>query len=126
MTVGIDLIEIERIKKSSQKGRFMERVYSEKECALFSYKKNPFETMAGNWAAKEAFSKALKTGVRNFSLNEVSVLRNELGAPYLELSGNAKELADSMELEFDVSISHTSQLATAVVIAYKKNKEESL
>lgn len=126
MTVGIDLIEIERIKKSSQKGRFMERVYSEKECTLFSYKKNPFETMAGNWAAKEAFSKALKTGVRNFSLNEVSVLRNELGAPYLELSGNAKELADSMELEFDVSISHTSQLATAVVIAYKKNKEESL
>ena len=60
---------------------------------LFLTKKNPFETMAGHWAVKEAFSKAVKTGVRDFSLNEISVLRDELGAPYLELTGKAKELA---------------------------------
>lgn len=120
MNVGIDLVEIERIRKSSQKGRFMERVFSEKESALFLTKKNPFESMAGNWAAKEAFSKAVKTGVRDFSLNEISVLRDELGAPYIELSGKAKELAESMGLDFDVSISHTKDYATAVVIAFKK------
>jgi len=44
-------------------------------------------TIAANFAAKEAFSKALGTGVRGFLLAEVSVLRNELGAPYLALSG---------------------------------------
>lgn len=120
MTVGTDLVLIERIKTSSQKGRFMERVYSEKERALFLTKKNPYETMAGNWAAKEAFAKAVKTGVRDFSMNEISVLRDELGAPYLELCGNAKALAESQGLDFDVSISHTSELATAVVIAFKK------
>lgn len=120
MYVGIDLTEIERIKKSSQKGRFMERVFSEKESALFLTKKNPFESMAGNWAAKEAFSKAVKTGVRDFSLNEISVLRDGLGAPYIELTGKARELADRLNLDFDVSISHTKDYATAVVIAFEK------
>lgn len=120
MRVGIDIVEIERIKKSSQKGRFMERVFSQKEVALFSTKKLPCESMAGNWAAKEAFSKALKTGVRDFSLNEISVLRDDLGAPFLELTGNAKELADSLNLDFDVSISHTKEYATAVVIAFDR------
>lgn len=122
MNVGIDLVEVERIRKSSQKGRFMERVFSEKESALFLTKKNPFESMAGHWAVKEAFSKAVKTGVRDFSLNEISVLRDDLGAPYLELTGKAKELADRLELEFDVSISHTKDYATAVVIAYKRGE----
>ena len=59
--VGTDLIEIERIKKSCQSRRFCERVYSEKELTLFSQKKNPYESMAGNWAAKESFAKALGT-----------------------------------------------------------------
>jgi len=103
MNVGIDLVEIERIRKSSQKGRFMERVFSEKESALFLTKKNPFETMAGHWAVKEAFSKAVKTGVRDFSLNEISVLRDELGAPYLELTGKKKDAV------YDVEFKETSE-----------------
>lgn len=122
MFVGIDTIEVERIKKSVSKERFVERVYSEKESALFLTKKNPYQSMAGNWAAKEAFSKAVRTGVRNFSMNEVSVLRDELGAPYLELTGCAKELADRLKLDFSVSITHTKELASAVVIAFKKQE----
>lgn len=122
MFVGIDTIEVERIKKSVSKERFVERVYSEKESALFLTKKNPYQSMAGNWAAKEAFSKAVRTGVRNFSMNEVSVLRDELGAPYLELTGSAKELADRLQLDFSVSITHTKELASAVVIAFKKQE----
>lgn len=123
MNVGIDLVEIDRIAKSLQKGRFIERVFSQKEVALFSTKKLPFESMAGNWAAKEAFAKAVKTGVRDFSLNEISVLRDELGAPFLELTGNAKALADRLNLDFDVSISHTKKYATAVVIAFKRGEK---
>lgn len=118
--IGIDLVEISRIKKSVQSDKFMKRVFSEEETALFSAMKNPFESMAGNWAAKEAFSKALGTGVVGFSLNEVSVLRNKLGAPYLKLSGNALKLAEGFE--FSVSITHTDELAQAAVIAYKKGE----
>ena len=116
--VGTDLIEIERIKKSCQSRRFCERVYSEKELTLFSQKKNPYESMAANWAAKESFAKALGTGVEGFALNEVSCLRDELGC--LELTGNALLAAEKRGLTFAVSISHIKDIASAVVIAYEK------
>lgn len=119
-TVGIDMAEVSRIEKSVKNQRFVERVFSEKEQALFLSKKHPYESMAGNWAAKEAFAKALGTGVRGFALNEISVLRNELGAPYLELSGSAKQIAEEKGLDFSVSITHTAEFAQAVCIAYKK------
>lgn len=115
-SVGIDIIDIERIKKSVSSDKFVSRVFSKKELDYFSSKKNPYPSMAGSWAAKEAFSKALGTGVRGFSLNEVSVQHNDLGAPFLELSGKALKIAKN--LSFSVSISHTDTLATAVVIAY--------
>lgn len=118
ISVGTDIVEIERIRKSCQNARFMERVYSQKEAALFSAKKDPYPSLAGNWAAKEAFGKALGTGVRDFELNEVSVLRDALGAPYLELTGKAQEIAASRGMDFSVSISHSKDHATAVVIAF--------
>lgn len=116
--VGIDIIDISRIKKSASNKRFMTRVFSEKELEFFSSKQNPYPSIAGNWAAKEAFSKALGTGIRDFSLNEISVLRFKNGKPYLELCGNAAEIAK--DLSFSVSISHTDTLATAIVIMYKE------
>ncbi len=118
--IGTDLIEISRIEKSVKSQRFMERVFSQKEIALFSAKGSPFQSMAGNWAAKEAFSKALGTGVVGFSLNEVSVLRDDHGTPFIELTGKALQLAG--RYEFSVSITHTDSLAQAVVIAYRKGE----
>ncbi|MGN0594095.1 MAG: holo-ACP synthase [Hominimerdicola sp.] len=120
LSCGTDIVEVERIKKSCANERFLKRVYSEKELALFLHKKNPYESLAGNWAAKEAFSKCLKTGVRNFELNEVSCLRDELGCPYFEFSGSALEIVERLDLKFSVSISHTKEYATAVVICCKK------
>lgn len=117
-TAGIDIVDIERIEKSVSNSRFLSRVFSQSELDFFSSKKNPYPSMAGNWAAKEAFSKALGTGVRGFDLNEVSVLRDENGKPFLDFSGKALDAAKG--LSFSVSISHTDTLATAIVIAYKK------
>ena len=82
------------------------------------------ETMAANFAAKEAFAKALGTGVRGFALGEVAVLRDSLGAPYFALSGRAKELAVGRGLAFSVSLTHTDELAAAFVVAWAKGKEE--
>lgn len=114
--IGTDIIEVERIKDSVSKEHFKNRVFSHDEISIIEKKKNKFESYAGNWAAKEAFSKALGTGVRSFSLIEVEVLRNDLGKPYLNLSGNALQAANGFS--FDVSISHTNTLAIATVIAY--------
>ncbi len=84
------------------------------------------ETIAANFAAKEAFAKALGTGVRGFSLGEVSVLRDRLGAPYFLLSGRAKQLAEERGLAFSVSLTHTDALAAAFVVAWAKGKEEPI
>ncbi|MBQ4094909.1 MAG: holo-ACP synthase [Oscillospiraceae bacterium] len=118
--IGTDIVEVKRIEKSAQRESFLRRVYSQAESALFSDKVNGYESMAGNWAAKEAFAKSLGTGVEDFGLSEVEVLRDKLGAPYIRLSGNAKRIADEMGLDFSVSISHTSELAIATVIAFPK------
>ena len=119
-TIGTDIIDINRIKKSAANDRFLSRVFSKKELDFLSSKKNPYPSMAGNWAAKEAFSKALGTGVRGFRLNEISVLRDESGKPYIELSGNALKI--SKDLSFSLSISHTDAIAAAVVISYTSEK----
>lgn len=116
MTVGTDLIEIARIKKSACRPGFIERVYSKEEIALYEKRKRNPEILAGRFCVKEAFGKALGTGVRNFELNEVSTLNDELGCPYLVLTGDALKAAG--DRKFSVSITHTKEYASAVVIAY--------
>lgn len=114
MKIGIDLIEIKRVQQSIKNPRFITRVFSLEEQQLFETRKWRAETVAANFAAKEAFAKALGTGVRGFSLNEVSVLRDEFGAPYLQLSGKAAEVAFGKT--FSVSLTHTKELAQAIVL----------
>lgn len=119
---GIDLIEIERIRHSCENPTFINRVFGEKERAQFLAQAHPATHMAGAFAAKEAFAKALGTGIRGFSLCEVEVLHDALGAPYFALSGQAKALADAQNLEFALSITHTDTLAAAFVTAYRKGE----
>lgn len=114
---GIDLLEINRIADSIKNPRFTARVFSAIERQYFDLQKNPFPSMAAAFAAKEAFSKALGTGVRGFKLNEVSVEHDALGAPYLTFSGSAKEIVEQRGLSFSLSLTHTDTIAAAFVIA---------
>ena len=119
-SVGIDLVEIKRIENSIQSERFFKTTFGENERKEFEQRKFRIESIAGAFCAKEAFSKAMKTGLSGFKLSEVELLHHENKAPFLHLSGKAKQKAESQGLEFDVSISHTKDTACAVVIAYKK------
>ena len=118
ISVGTDIIEVERIRKSCASQHFCKRVFSEQEREMFAQKKDPWQSMAGNWAAKEAFAKALGTGICGFSLNEVSCLRDENGCPYLKLDGKALDIAKQLGVSASVSISHTKDYATATVILF--------
>lgn len=118
--VGTDIEEIGRIRRSMQNPRFLTRVFSAKERELFDNCGLSAATVAGNFCAKEAFSKALGTGIRGFALSDISVLRDSLGAPVLELSGRALAISKQLGLCFSVSISHCPLYATAVVIAYSE------
>lgn len=119
--IGVDIVSIGRIEKSLERESFLAKVYGKGEIALFaSDNKIKINSLAANFAAKEAFSKALGTGVRGFDLTEVEILRDELGAPYFELSGRAKQIAESRNLEFRVSLSHEKDKAIAFVVAEVK------
>ncbi len=114
MRVGIDSVEIKRVAKAIEKPAFVKRVYSDEEIELLNGRRA--ESYAGNFAAKEAFSKALGTGMAGLKWNDISVLRDEKGAPYLKLKDTAEKAAKG--LNFTVSITHTEFTATAIVIAY--------
>lgn len=120
ISVGTDIVEVGRIRKSCQRDSFVRRVYAAEELEYFSAMRDPAESMAGSWAAKEAFSKSLGTGVRGFELTEVAVVRDKLGCPHLKLSGKATAIAEERRLDFSLSISHTKEYATATVIAFAK------
>lgn len=116
--IGCDIIETRRIAKADD--RFLEKHFTEAERELFQKKKQP-QTIAANFAAKEAFSKALGTGVRGFFLNEVEVLRDDMGKPYINLYGNAKELCNNAGVgEIFVTLSHSKELAMAYVVLEKE------
>ena len=119
-SIGIDSVEISRIAKSMQNPRFLGYVLGEDELKLIEQKDIPTQSVAARFAAKEAFSKAIGTGLSGISLKDIQVLNDEKGKPYLVLSGTAKEIADEKDLDFDVSLTHTDTTATAAVIAFKR------
>ena len=118
MTVGIDSVEIDRMAKCIAKHGFVERFFSAAEITEFSKRSYRPEHIAAAFAAKEAFSKAVGTGIRGFNLKDVSLLHNELGKPYLVFDNEAKQIVEKLGVCFDVSITHTDTLATAVVISF--------
>lgn len=119
--IGVDIISIDRIEKSLERESFLKRIYGQAEIALFAGKKGlKTNSLAANFAAKEAFSKALGTGVRGFDFDEVQILRDELGAPYFVLSGRAKQIAESRNLDCKVSLSHEKDKAIAFVVLEEK------
>lgn len=121
---GIDLVEIDRIRLSLESPAFLQKVFGEHERVAFLEHGLRAESAAGAFAAKEAFSKALGTGIRGFSLKEVEVLHDQYGAPYFLLSGKAAAIAAEQNLDFALSITHTKDYAAAVVTAFGKETDK--
>jgi len=118
LSVGNDILLIKRIENSLKNPRFTARVFGSEEQKQLEGR--PAQSYAAAFSAKESFAKALGTGIRGFSLREVQLLHNELGAPYLKLEGNAKALAEQKNMDFCVSISHCEEYVSVVVIGYQK------
>ena len=112
MMVGIDLVYVPRIAALLEKGLFLQRFFTPGEIAYFEKRKGA-SVVAGNFAVKEAFSKALGTGIRDFSLKDVEVLRDELGKPIIYLHGALEKRKFQL---LQCSISHDGDYATAVVV----------
>ncbi|MCJ7532124.1 MAG: holo-ACP synthase [Anaerolineales bacterium] len=114
---GIDLIEIERIQRAIQRHgkRFLERVYTPGELAVCG---QDAVCLAGRFAAKEAVSKALGTGIGPVVWREMEILCGPAGEPVLRLHGKAQVIAAALKLTaWSVSISDTHTQAAAVAVA---------
>lgn len=112
--IGTDLIEIQRVKRACLKEAFLTRCFTEKEIKMFA---NDFTKAAGNFAVKEAVSKVFGTGIRNYKLTDIEVLRDEYGKPFVILNNNAKLLADGLGITaMHVSITNTKEYAQAFAI----------
>ena len=116
--IGNDIIEIERIEKAISKEGFKNKVYTQRELENIEKRGDRVETYAGIFSAKEAISKAIGTGVREFSLTDLEILNDDLGKPYVVVSERLdKIIKDKKEdYQIEISISHSKKYATAVAI----------
>jgi holo-[acyl-carrier protein] synthase len=117
LRTGIDLVEIERMRSMLERHgeRFLRRVYTSQELA--DSDGSP-ASLSARFAAKEAVSKALGTGIGDVAWQEIEVLRSPSGEPFLALHGDARRLADEQGLTtWALSLSHTQHYAVAQVVA---------
>lgn len=113
--IGTDLIEIERVKRACEKEAFLMRYFTIREQEMFG---NNYVKYAGNFAVKEAVAKCFGTGFREFMPIDIEVLRNAVGAPYVNLYKNAFTYAEEAGItNIHVSISNTKEHAAAFAVA---------
>ena len=116
--IGNDIIEIERIEKAISKESFKDKIYTQRELENIKKRGNRTETYAGIFSAKEAISKAIGTGVREFSLTDLEILNDDLGKPYVIVSEKLDKIIKNKKEDYqiEISISHSKKYATAVAI----------
>ncbi|WP_226660030.1 holo-ACP synthase [Pseudalkalibacillus hwajinpoensis] len=109
--IGIDMIELERIKKAVKRNdSFAKRILTESELGTYHLLTGhrSIEFLAGRFAAKEAYAKARGTGIGKLSWQDICVLKSVEGAPYIETK-------DENEI-VHISISHTKEHAVAQIV----------
>ena len=117
LRTGVDMLEIERLRETVERHgqHFIARIFTlaeQTECG------SNFPSLAARFAAKEAVSKALGTGIGDVGWQDIEILRAESGAPKLILHGYAEKLAADLGLKtWSVSLSHTREHAVAMVVA---------
>ena len=117
MKVGVDLIEIERIRRALERyPGFKERCFTEAERAYCDSRKNPAQSYAGRFAGKEAVGKALGFGVaRAFAWRDVEIVGRP--KPGVQLHGRLAAWAERLGAgEIDLSMTHSRELASAVAV----------
>jgi holo-[acyl-carrier protein] synthase len=117
LSVGVDIIEVERIARAVERWgpRFLRHVYTEAEVARC---RGRVPELAVRFAGKEAISKALGTGLKGISWTEMEILSDRRGKPTVTLYGKALARAEALGLdEWAISLSHSDDQALAFVVA---------
>tara|TARA_B100000579_G_scaffold386254_1_gene357843 strand:+ start:406 stop:750 length:345 start_codon:yes stop_codon:yes gene_type:complete len=111
--VGVDCVNVNRF---DAKMPYI-RIFTDSEIEYCQSKKRPSEHFAARFAAKEATIKALSSVISKLKLTDIQILNDSFGKPFVKLNTN-----HPVNLKIKVSLSHTSELAIASVIAYVGEK----
>lgn len=116
--IGCDLTEVNRIQKALGQAGFAARVFTQREQDYCNSRgMQSAQSYAARFAAKEAFLKAIGTGLRGGRLTEIEVINDDMGKPQLALHGYFKDFAAELGAErLHLTLSHTKALAMAQVI----------
>ena len=125
--IGTDIVNIQRMKQTLKKNnKFRERIFSKNEIKYCEKKKNPTSYYAKRFAAKEAFSKAIGTGIRKgINFIDIEILNDNLGKPYIKLHKNALnriKMISKKKYKIEVSLSDEKNYAIANVIIFINEK----
>ncbi|MEO0203222.1 MAG: holo-ACP synthase [candidate division WOR-3 bacterium] len=119
MNVGIDIVEIDRIKRLYERfgKKFLERIFTDNEISYCFSRKKVFHSLAGRFAIKEAVLKALEIGMTSgFSFKDIEVINVDKGKPIVILSNKLKYLLNGRNIE--ISISHSENYAIGICIIW--------
>jgi holo-[acyl-carrier protein] synthase len=117
--IGIDAVDVARLREVLRRTpSARSRLFTAGELADADRRPDPAERLAARFAAKEAAMKALGVGIGAIDFHDVEVVRHESGQPELVVRGRAAELARAKGVDrWLVSLTHTAQIAEAVVVA---------
>ncbi|MEA3306833.1 MAG: holo-ACP synthase [Elusimicrobiota bacterium] len=110
--IGIDIVDIRRIKKAVETTSFLKRFFTPSEIKYCQAGKNKFERIAARFAAKEAVIKA--TGLKKLPLKNIALIKDKTGKPSIKIKN--KKYSDLNAL---ISLSHTTDYACASVVVIK-------
>jgi len=121
MLIGIDIIEIARVKTAVERTpRFLGRVFTSKEIAYCMQKANPYPSLAVRFAAKEALRKLHPALARGVRFCDLEILRGDDGRPLVNLHGEALNRCRAEGIkDIKISLSHSREQAIATAIAKK-------
>lgn len=116
--IGVDMVEIARFQqlRYTSNKQFYKRVFTPKEIKYCLSFRNPAPHFAANFAGKEAIYKAVNKFC-DVKLNTIEILRDENGAPEVNLQLDSKEESDTVHVK--VSLSHSLSHAVAFAVAHK-------
>lgn len=120
--IGVDLVEIHRVKRAIENPAFVQRIFSPAEQEYCNSRgRQKASSYAARFAAKEAVMKALGTGLSGGgSWQDIEVLPDDLGKPVMTLSGYFGQYADRLGVSrIFVSLSHAQEYATAQVLLWR-------
>ena len=113
--IGTDIIDIDRVARAVERNHFRERVFTNVEQNYCESKSaGKAASYAARFAGKEAFFKAVGTGIVT-SLTDVEIINDPNGRPYIKLHGQAKKLVGD-DVKIHLSLSHSKNYATAVCV----------